>query len=118
MDLVQRGLPFKAISNLASKSGLTIAEIASIIELPVRTLARRRSAGKLSRDESERLLRLATVFDEALELFEGETSEAVAWLKSPVKALSNQTPLDYARYEVGAREVEELIGRLEHGVFS
>jgi uncharacterized protein (DUF2384 family) len=39
-------------------------------------------------------------------------------LIAPRKAFGNQSPLDYSRTELGAREVENLIGRLEHGVFS
>jgi putative toxin-antitoxin system antitoxin component (TIGR02293 family) len=58
------------------------------------------------------------MFEKIVQLFEGETAAAISWLKSPKKALSNYSPLQYGRFEVGAREVENLIGRLEHGVFS
>lgn len=88
------------------------------IEIPERTLARRRIAGRLGRDESERLLRLARVVASSIRLFEGDVDAAITWLKTPQKALSYNTPLSYARFEIGAREVEDLIGRLEHGVFS
>ena len=93
-------------------------DIATIIGLPERTLARRRAAGKLAPDESERLLRIATVFEKAVNLFEGDVHAAVAWLRKPRKALAHQTPLAYSRTGIGAREVEDLIGRLEYGVFS
>jgi putative toxin-antitoxin system antitoxin component (TIGR02293 family) len=118
INIIQKGLPFNTVTHLASETTLSVPEIASLIELPSRTLARRRSSGKLRRDESERLVRLSSVFDKALELFEGDTSATVAWLKRPARALGNETPLEYARFEIGAQEVEELIGQLEHGVFS
>ncbi len=35
----------------------------------------------------------------------------------PVRGLNNARPIDYARTDYGAREVRNLIGRLEHGVF-
>ncbi len=73
---------------------------------------------RLAKEESERLLRLSSIFEKAVELFEGDVSGAVNWLTTPKRALEGQTPLQYARTEVGAREVENLIGRLEHGVFS
>lgn len=95
-----------------------MAEIASIIDLPPRTLARRKSSGRLSSDESEKLLRLSAVFEQAVDLFEGDRAGALKWLTTPKKTLENETPLAYSRTELGAREVEELIGRLEHGVFS
>jgi putative toxin-antitoxin system antitoxin component (TIGR02293 family) len=86
--------------------------------IPERTLARRKTAGKLAPDESERLLRIANLFEKCVELFEGDVTAAVNWLTSPKKALNQERPLMYARTEFGAREVEDLIGRLEHGVFS
>jgi putative toxin-antitoxin system antitoxin component (TIGR02293 family) len=116
--LLQKGFPFKMLTALAAQSGIPVRELAAIIEIPERTLARRRVAGRLGRDESERLLRVARVIGKAVQLFEGDMGAAVAWLKAPQKALSHNTPLSYARFEMGAVEVENLIGRLEHGVFS
>jgi len=115
---IERGLPFKALESLAALSGLPVNLFASVLGIPERTLARRKAAGRLAPDESERLLRVSTVFENALELFEGDVAGAVTWLTSPKKALGHQTPLAYSRTELGAREVENLIGRLEHGVFS
>jgi putative toxin-antitoxin system antitoxin component (TIGR02293 family) len=92
--------------------------LGSLIGIPERTLARRRVAGKLTPEESERLLRVASIFEKAAELFEGDLEAAVGWLTSPKKALGQQQPLLYARTELGAREVENLLGRLEYGVFS
>jgi uncharacterized protein (DUF2384 family) len=42
----------------------------------------------------------------------------VVWLRSPNRALGGESPLALSKTEVGAREVENLIGRLEHGVFT
>ncbi len=115
---LERGFSFKALQAFASNSGISVSVITAIVGIPERTLARRKAATKLSTDESERLLRLSTVFEKATELFEGDTVAAVKWLTTPKKALGNFSPLTYCRTELGAREVENLIGRLEHGVFS
>ena len=115
---VERGFSFKALHTLEAKSGLPRGTLASLVGIPQRTLARRKSKGKLTPEESERLLRLGTVFELAVELFEGDNATALRWLTAPRKALEGKTPLAYACTEVGAREVENLIGRLEHGVFS
>ncbi|MGA2134793.1 MAG: antitoxin Xre-like helix-turn-helix domain-containing protein [Bryobacteraceae bacterium] len=114
---LEHGLPFRALGSLETASGLPPAEIAAAIGIPERTLARRKAAGRLSPDESERLLRLASLFEKAVRLFEGDVSGAVRWLTSPKRPLDDRTPLAYSRTEIGAREVEALIGRLEHGVF-
>ncbi|HUK48653.1 MAG TPA: antitoxin Xre/MbcA/ParS toxin-binding domain-containing protein [Terriglobales bacterium] len=115
---VGHGFSFASMQALESRSGISLSEIASLIGLPPRTFARRKASGRLSSDESEKLLRLSTVFEHAVELFEGDRAGALRWLTTPKKALDNETPLTYSRTEVGAREVENLIGRLEHGVFA
>ena len=117
IDEVRKGLPFKTLESLSLESGLSVPELATFLEIPERTLARRKVAGRLGRDESERLLRLSRIFEKAVELFNGDVTEAVGWLRRPRKALADKTPLFYAATEVGAREVENLIGQLEHGVF-
>ena len=115
---VQQGLPFHTLAALASASGLALAELAAVVAIPARTLARRKLSRQLSPDESERLLRISGVFENAVSLFEGDVTTAVAWLRSPKSALQNESPLAYSRTELGAQEVLRLIGRLEHGVFA
>src|SRR6266487_6766623 len=108
---VGRGFSFFTLLAFESRSGISLAEISSIIAIPSRTLARRKASGRLTPDESEKLLRLSAVFEDALDLFEGDAPSARQWLTTPKKALENQTPLSYSRTELGAREVENLIGR-------
>ena len=115
---LERGLPFKAFNALEANSGMSGSLLASILGIPERTLARRKSAGRLTPDESERLLRISSIFEKAVELHEGDVAAAVRWLTIPKKTLNHQSPLVYSRTELGAREVENLIGRLEHGIFS
>jgi len=120
-DLIQHiknGLAFSALESLSSATGQTISELAPHVGIPLRTLARRKSAGKLSMEESERVVRLARLYEKAAELFAGDAAGARQWMSLPKKALGGDTPLQYAGTEIGAREVENLIGRLEHGVFS
>lgn len=113
-----RGFSYQALIALETNSGISVQSWAETIGIPERTLARRRTAGRLAPEESEKLLRVSSIFEKAVELFEGDVSSAVHWLAAPKLALENQTPLQYARTEVGAREVENLIGRLEDGVFT
>lgn len=115
---VDAGFPFATLVRFQRESGLPLSGLASLLRIPPRTLVRRRAAGRLDPEESERLLRVATLFEQAAALFEGDVASAREWLTRPKKALKGETPLHLARTEVGAREVERLIGRLEHGVFS
>ena len=115
---VQSGFSFATMVRFQNNSGLPVSVIANVLGMPLRALARRRTSGKLSGPESERLLRLAGVFEKAQALFEGDRARAVEWLQVPNQALGNRAPLDLVETEVGARAVEDLIGRLEYGVFS
>ncbi|MGH7340548.1 MAG: antitoxin Xre/MbcA/ParS toxin-binding domain-containing protein [Candidatus Rokuibacteriota bacterium] len=78
----------------------------------------RKKAKRLTPGESDRLLRTARIFGLAVDLFGGDRQAARQWLRTPKRALGEATPLGYAATEVGAREVEDLIGRAKHGVFS
>lgn len=118
IEQLEAGLSFAALLSFESNSGLDATSLATLIGIPERTLQRRRSSGRLSSDESERLLRISNIFEKAVDLFEGDANAVVQWLTTPKRALNGQEPLQYSRTEPGAREVENLIGRLEHGVFA
>jgi putative toxin-antitoxin system antitoxin component (TIGR02293 family) len=115
---VQAGLPYRAMEHLRRNLDLPMSRLAELVDIRPRTLSRRKEEGRLEPAESDRLLRASRVFGRALELFEGNAVEARAWLERPQRALGGAVPLDLLRTELGAREVEDLIGRLEHGVFS
>jgi putative toxin-antitoxin system antitoxin component (TIGR02293 family) len=118
IEQLEAGFPFDALRKFEANSGVASAVLVSILGIPERTLARRKTAGRLAPEESERLLRISSVFEKAVELFEDDVASAVQWLTTPKKALGGEEPLRYAKTEPGAREVENLIGRLEYGVFS
>jgi len=72
VESIRKGLPYRAFDRLQHEMGVTTAELAGLVEIPARTLARRRTEGRLQSDESERLLRASRIYDDALGLFEGE----------------------------------------------
>jgi len=81
------------------------------------TLHRRRASGRLDPEESDRVVRFARLLGKAIEVLES-AENAQRWLRSPQLGLGGEVPLDYAESEVGAREVEDLLGRIEFGVYS
>jgi putative toxin-antitoxin system antitoxin component (TIGR02293 family) len=115
---MERGLPYSSIARFHAESGLSVGTIADLIRIPPRTLIRRKASGRLDTNESERLLRISNVFEKAVGLFGGDRDSARTWLMTPNRALAHRSPLDFSRTEIGAREAEDLIGRLEHGVFT
>ena len=113
---VRKGLPYSALARLQRNTGMPAAVLAELAQIPARTLARRKQHGKLDADESDRLVRVARVFGRALELFEGDVRIARDWLSTAQIALGGRIPLELAKTDVGSREVENLVGRLEHGI--
>ena len=113
---VEEGLSFEAFERLRSVLDVPMSRLAELVRIPSRTVVRRKEAKRLTPDESDRLLRLSRVVGRALQLFEGELGAARAWLTKEQPALGFMSPLDFATSEVGAREVDNLIGRLEHGI--
>lgn len=115
-EKVKDGFSYTAFEHFQRNASLSAGALAELTQIPPRTLARRREQGRLEPEESDRLVRFARVFARALELFEGATDSARAWLSSPHRALGGATPLALAATDVGANEVQNLIGRLEHGI--
>jgi len=115
---IERGLPYGALEHLQRNTGLPPDEFLKWLQIAPRTQARRKIRGRLLPDESDRLLRAARIFARAIELYDGNRAAAVKWLLSKPRALGGATPLEVSRTDLGAREVETLIGRIEHGVYS
>jgi len=114
---IRQGLVIAEFSALAGWLGSTEDELAPLIGLSRATLHRRKKAGHLEAPESERLIRVTRLLARATEVFGSEDS-ARSWLKRPAMAFAGESPLAFSDTEIGAREVEYLLGRLEHGVFS
>jgi putative toxin-antitoxin system antitoxin component (TIGR02293 family) len=118
IERIEEGFPYRTLERLQDALAISGQEIADVVRIPIRTLARRKKEGRLRPEESERVLRISRLVEQATEFHDGDLGHARSWLKSPKRALDRRTPLEMARTEVGAREVERLLGRLEHGVYS
>ena len=114
---IEKGLPISSFDKLKKKLGVSDNFLSQIVNIPKRTLTRRKQQGRLNAQESEKVLRVARLYDRALEVFE-DSAAAEKWLKEPARGLGDASPLYYAKTELGAREVERLLTRIEHGVFS
>ncbi|MEP2775567.1 MAG: antitoxin Xre-like helix-turn-helix domain-containing protein [Luteolibacter sp.] len=112
---LQNGLPRAAFEKLRTDLGTTHEELAEVLGIPLRTLARR--TDRFKPDESERILRVASVYRKALNVLV-EKDAAARWMTREKRALSGLTPLRCCDTEFGAREVDRLLTRIAHGVFT
>ena len=114
VDAVREGLPVATVDRVLESGLLTSVEL-DRLALSRKTLAHRRTVGRLSADQSDRLVRVLRVVSEAEETF-GAHDKAHRWLRRPTTALAGRAPLDLLDTDVGARRVETLLGRIAHGI--
>ena len=114
---IQKGLPFSDLKVLQDSIDMPFEQLAAKLAISRSTLQRRKATGRLSPDESDKVMRFARLLEHATNVF-GDANKARAWLKFPQRGLGGAVPLDYAETEVGAREVDNLLGRIDYGVYS
>jgi putative toxin-antitoxin system antitoxin component (TIGR02293 family) len=114
---IQKGLRFSELETLQTSIGMPFEQLAAKLCISRSTLQRRKAAGRLSPDESDKVLRFARLLEHATDVF-GDVDKARAWLKHPQYGLGGAVPLDYAETEIGAREVDNLLGQIDYGVYS
>jgi putative toxin-antitoxin system antitoxin component (TIGR02293 family) len=117
IDRGRQGLSYAALEAVATRYEIPTATLIHILHIPARTLARRKKARRLHPDESDRVLRLARVAALAEETL-GTREKATSWLRGSIQALGGVRPLDLLDSDVGARQVEQVLGRISYGVYS
>ena len=117
IDHIRAGLNFRELEKLQKALGITMEKMAGALGMSRATLHRRRIQRRLDQDESEKLVRYRRLLEKAAGVF-GGTENARQWLSHPQQGLEDAVPLEFAKSEIGAREVENLLGRIEYGVYS
>jgi putative toxin-antitoxin system antitoxin component (TIGR02293 family) len=117
IEAIRAGLSFRAVQNLQKALGLPMQELATVLGMSRATLHRRKLQGKIDKEESEKLIRYQRLLEKAENVF-GDAQSAKEWLTHNQRGLGNAVPLEFAKTEIGAREVENLLGRIEYGVYS
>ena len=117
ISIVRRGLPYASMVSLSEQLETPVIEVSRILGLVVRTLNRRKKSAKpLTEGESERLMRLARVVARATEVL-GDKATALRWMRAKNRALDGSPPISMMDVDVGAQLVEQLLGRIEYGVY-
>jgi putative toxin-antitoxin system antitoxin component (TIGR02293 family) len=117
IERIEAGLSFRAVRNLQKALDLPLEKIAVVLGMSRATLHRRKIQGRIDQDESEKLVRYQRLLEKAERVF-GDAASARDWLTHEQIGLNNAVPLEFAKTEIGAREVENLLGRIEYGVYS
>ena len=117
VEQIRAGLPYGAVERLREELGLSLAELAEALSISTRTLNRRRQSESLNAEESDRVFRIARVYAHALSVLEGR-ERAVAWFKKENRALGGRVPLEMFDTDMGAEMVDDVLTKIEYGVYT
>ncbi len=118
VDMVSEGLAYSTWLSFLKNTHFSQEVLLELTHIKKSTLHRRKVRGFLDRPESEQLVRVARLFGKALDLYDGNLGSTLNWFTKKHRFLGNRMPLNLMQTEIGANEVESLIGRMAHGVFS
>ncbi|WP_022664432.1 type II RES/Xre toxin-antitoxin system antitoxin [Desulfospira joergensenii] len=118
VKILEGGLGITLFKKVCALLNIPEKKLAELINLSVSTLAQRKKRGYFSQTESERLYRILNLYKFAICVFDDNPEYARKWLKEKSFGLGGETPLDFAKTEIGAKEVEKLLTRIDEGVFS
>jgi putative toxin-antitoxin system antitoxin component (TIGR02293 family) len=117
VEMARKGISKKALMRIAEMSNLSVSELSKLLPVSLRTIQRYSDDDLLDRAVSEHALHIAEVISHGTRVFSSLESFQ-RWLHSPLPALGHQTPVSFLDTGFGARMVSDLLGRIEHGVYS
>jgi putative toxin-antitoxin system antitoxin component (TIGR02293 family) len=117
LDTVEAGVPVATMTQFVAASGMQLKDLYEVV-IPARTLKHRKARKEpLTSDESDKLVRLIRVYDQAVRVL-GEKEKALYWLSEPKKRFEDRTPIQMLRTDLGGRMVEEMLGQIYYGMFA
>ncbi len=120
LSLVERareGISKKTLIKISEASGLSLKELTALLPVSLRTIQRYKDDDRLEPNISEKALLIAEVLGKGIDVF-SSMEKLQHWLHTPSVALGNRTPVSLLDTSFGARMVTDLLGRIEHGVYS
>jgi putative toxin-antitoxin system antitoxin component (TIGR02293 family) len=115
IDQIRTGLSFETVAATAQALGLTVNDLAAFGVIPVRTLSHSRRGGQFSPAQSDRVARFFRIWRRTLDTF-GGADQARRWLERPTRPLGGAAPMSLLDTEEGARFVEDVLSRIDHGL--
>lgn len=115
LQMIGRGFPAGQVIRLAAEYEIPEALLQKTLHISPSTFQRRRRGGRFTADESDRFVRLAGLYGMAEDVL-GSKRDGSKWMSTPNRSLGGISPAEFTVTETGAREVEDLLGRIAHGI--
>lgn len=117
LQLSRKGVTKKFLLRLAEIGGFSMKELSELLPVSLRTIQRHSGDDLMDPAVSEHALQIAEVLSKASRIFK-DTESMQRWFHSPAVALDNEAPVRFLDTSFGARMVTDMLGRIEHGVYS
>ena len=117
IDRSRQGLIGTEAGHIASLLAISDKEMARLLNQSVATFHRQAKAGRLDAATSERLLLLSQLASYGASVFQDQ-AKFTRWLRRPLRLLGERSPLDLLDSLTGIQLVDDILGRIEYGVFS
>jgi len=117
IEITRKGLPKSVVSTLSTVLGVSMEKMSSLLHISHRTIQRKGSNELLNVYSSEQILEIADVISRGIEVL-GTLDSFTSWLHSEIRALNYAKPLDFLDTSFGTKLVKDILGRIEHGVYS
>ncbi len=117
LQLARKGITKKALLALAKKISLTLEEIATVLHISERTLQRYTPTTLVKTEYADKAIELARLYERGIDVLGTERAFS-GWIKTPNLALGGEIPFNLLDTRIGFKMVLDILGRIEHGVFS
>jgi len=114
---IERGVPISLLEEFSAYSGFAMKDLLEVV-IPARTLKHRRQRQEpLNLDESDRLARVARIYELAVKVY-GDRVDARKWLGGQKQRFDGKTALSMLRSEAGEHAVQEFLIQIDEGMFA
>lgn len=103
--------------SIVAYSGLNLTEFSKLLPVSKRTIEKTKDSDLLNPVVSDRVLQLGALYQYGTEVF-GDKDSLKEWINSSLIALGGKKPIDFMNNDTGISMVKDLLGRIEHGVYS
>jgi len=117
ISLSRKGLSFRQLKEILKYTKLSMKQIGRMISVSERQLARYKDEKILKRDASAHLIQIVELYKKGYDVLENDDNFQI-WMNSEIRSLGFQKPIDLLDTPFGIEEVKNILGRLEHGVYS
>jgi putative toxin-antitoxin system antitoxin component (TIGR02293 family) len=117
IDLTHKGVTKSALNYFIKYMDISQKQIARLLNITPRTIQKLKPKDLFKPGVSEQILKLAEVFAKGIDVF-GDKSTFKSWLEQPNVALGRKVPIDLLDTRYGSDMVLDILGRIEHGIYS